>query len=67
MNITSGTLSCDVEVRGERVNRIAGNYIIPRECTFSFSPTTIVQDNFTDVGPWEEEKNVNRKEWNREP
>ena len=55
VNITSGTLSCDVEVRGERVNRIAGNYIIPREYTFNFSPATIVQNNFTDEGPWEEE------------
>ncbi|MFH1008470.1 MAG: hypothetical protein V1800_13370 [Candidatus Latescibacterota bacterium] len=53
VNVTSGTLSCDVEVRGGQANRIAGNYIIESQCTFSASPATIFEGNFTDEGPWE--------------
>jgi len=53
VNLTSGIISCDVRVRGDAANRISGNYIIPGEYRFEMAPPTLVQDNFTDAGPWE--------------
>jgi hypothetical protein len=58
-NITSGIINATMEIAGKTANRIAGNYIIPEKCTFTFAPATIVQDNFTETGPWE--KNTNKK------
>ena len=53
INLSSGIISCDVRVSGARTNRIAGNYVIPGKYRFDISPATLVQDNFTDAGPWE--------------
>jgi len=58
VNLTSGIIGCSIETVGKGVNRIAGNYIIPAGMTYTFTPATIVQDNFTDNGPWE--KNIRR-------
>ena len=58
VNITSGIIGCSIETVGKGVNRIAGNYVIPQGMTYTFTPETIVQDNFTDNGPWE--KNLRR-------
>ena len=52
VNIDSGQISCSVSVSGKGVNRIAGNYVIPENWEFTFTPTTIVKDNFTAEGPW---------------
>ncbi len=52
INITDGEISCGLEVAGKGVNRIAGNYVIPLRSSAEFTPETIVQDNFTDAGPW---------------
>ncbi len=59
INITSGILSANVEIVGKAANRIAGNYIIPDKFAYNFAPATIVQDNFTETGPWD--KNANKK------
>jgi hypothetical protein len=56
INITSGILSANVEIVGKAANRIAGNYIIPDKFTFNFNPTAIVQDNFTETGPWDKNR-----------
>ena len=53
MNLTSGTISCNIKTVGPAANRIAGNYIIPRGHAFEFSPATIVDGNFTESGPWD--------------
>ena len=53
INLTSGIISCDMRIRGDRANRVSGNYIIPGEYRFEMPPPTLVQDNFTDAGPWE--------------
>ncbi len=53
--ISSGILNCDITTTGKGANRIAGNYIIPDKLTFTFSPATLVQDNFTENGPWEKD------------
>ncbi|MBT4503996.1 MAG: hypothetical protein HOC74_40070 [Gemmatimonadetes bacterium] len=52
MNLTSGIISCNVRVRGDRANRVSGNYVISGEYRFEMAPPTLVQDNFTDAGPW---------------
>jgi len=51
--LSDGLLNCNITTAGKGVNRIAGNYIIPEKFTFTFTPATLVQDNFTDNGPWE--------------
>jgi hypothetical protein len=56
VNITSGIIGCSIETVGKGVNRIAGNYVIPRDMTYTFTPQTIVQDNFTDNGPWDKNR-----------
>lgn len=53
INITDSIISCEVKTSGEGFNRFAGNYIIPEKYGFSFSPATIVKDNFTAKGPWQ--------------
>ncbi len=53
VNIDSGQIGCSVSVSGKGVNRIAGNYVIPSDWKFTFTPTTIVEDNFTADGPWQ--------------
>lgn len=52
VNVQNGQISCGVTVSGKGVNRIADNYVIPRDCAFQFTPTTIVSDNFAADGPW---------------
>jgi len=55
VSITDSIISCNVTIKGPGCNRLAGNYIWTRgrTCTFSVSDATIVQNNFTDAGPWE--------------
>ena len=53
VNINSSIISCDLEVSGAGINRIAANYIIPRQWNFDFTPTSIVADNFTAKGLWD--------------
>lgn len=53
VNLTNGILGCTVKTDGKGVNRIAGNYVIPEGWQFDFTPSTIVEDNFTENGPWE--------------
>lgn len=53
VGITSGIINAAMEITGTGTNRIAGNYIIPAELGFEFSPATLVRDNFTDQGPWD--------------
>jgi hypothetical protein len=52
VNIQGGQISCSVLVSGKGVNRMADNYVIPEKFQFNFTPTTIVQNNFTATGPW---------------
>jgi hypothetical protein len=56
INITDGIISANIKTTGEgaTVNRIAGNHFIPEGYTLSFSPQTIVTDNFTKSGPWKQ-------------
>jgi len=54
--IEGGELCCNLIIRGEGVNRIAGNYVVPYPgiCErFEFSPSVILDGNFTAEGPWE--------------
>jgi len=51
VSVTSGIISCPVKVTGDRANRIADNYVIPKGRVFDVSPSTIVQNNFTADGP----------------
>jgi len=51
VSVTSGIISCPVKVTGKGVNRIAGNYVIPKDRAFDVSDSTIVQDNFSAEGP----------------
>jgi len=54
INITDGILGCTVSTAGEGVNRLAGNQIVPgMGRTFTFSPGTILDGNFTNAGLWE--------------
>ena len=52
VNLQGSQISCAVTVSGKGVNCIANNYIIPRDWQFTFTPATIVKDNFTADGPW---------------
>lgn len=52
VNIQGGQISCSVLVSGKGVNRVADNYVIPEAFRFTFTPATIVQNNFTATGPW---------------
>ncbi|MFH0963432.1 MAG: glycosyl hydrolase family 28-related protein [Planctomycetota bacterium] len=54
--ISSSILACHIRTTGELANRISGNYVIERGETFDFSPATIVEDNFTEHGPWEKNR-----------
>ena len=54
--ISGGEIGCNLFTRGEGINRFAGNYIVPIPgiCErFEFSPSTIIEGNFTAEGPWE--------------
>lgn len=51
VSITSSIISASVTTIGPSANRIAGNFII--NGGFDLSDATIVQNNFTDAGPWE--------------
>ncbi len=51
VHIQSGQISW-VTVSGKGVNCISGNYVVPRDCQFTWSPRTIVKDNFTADGLW---------------
>ena len=53
VSITSSIIACNVKTIGDGVNRIANNYIIIQGKSFEFCPTTIIENNFTDTGPWE--------------
>jgi hypothetical protein len=53
VNITSGIIGCSATTKGKPVNRIAGNYVIPKGMKFEFAPGTLVRENFTKEGPWE--------------
>ncbi|MBI3985538.1 MAG: hypothetical protein HY343_01345 [Lentisphaerae bacterium] len=53
VNISASIIACNVTTLGDGVNRIANNFMIIRNETFDFSPTTIIESNFTDKGPWE--------------
>lgn len=53
LNITSSIISCNIRSVGVGANRIAGNYMIIRGETFELCPSTIIENNFTDKGPWE--------------
>ncbi len=53
VDISSGILSCSVRTVGPGANRFAGNFMRLRDvCTFDLSPSTIVEGNFTESGPW---------------
>ena len=61
VNIASGQLSCSVAVSGDGVNRIAGNYVIPLDWQFAITPATIVHDNFTADGPWNQNRQAKQR------
>ena len=56
VNINNGQICCSISVSGKGVNRIADNYIVPRKWPFTFTPTTIVEDNFTANGSWQQNR-----------
>ena len=53
IGITGGIIACNVIVKGDKANRIAGNYMIIRGETFDIAPCTLVKDNYTENGSWE--------------
>lgn len=55
VNVSSGILSCSITSAGSGTNRIAGNFVIPeKNGRWEFSEATIVRDNFTRAGPWDQ-------------
>ncbi len=57
VTITDGLIGCSVLVRGEGINRIAGNRIFPATAPeISISPATLVRDNYGPDGPWEPDR-----------
>ncbi|NSW56181.1 MAG: hypothetical protein HPY44_09210 [Armatimonadetes bacterium] len=58
VSITDGLIGCSLLVRGEEINRIAGNRIFPGSAPeISSSPATLVRDNYGPDGPWEHHRN----------
>ena len=55
-SITSSIIACDVRTVGPSPNRISGNHMIIRGETFELGPATIIEGNFTENGPWEENR-----------
>ena len=53
VNLTAGLIGCPVTSTGSGANRIAGNHVILKTGPWQLSPSTIVQDNFTENGPWQ--------------
>jgi hypothetical protein len=53
INLTDGILGCSLRIDGDKYNRVAGNYVIPANWTFTLAPTTLIQGNFTEAGPWD--------------
>lgn len=58
INITGGSISCNVVTRGDSASRLAGNYLLPETFTFTLAPSTLVEGNFTEKGAWEENRVV---------
>lgn len=56
VSITSSIIACNIKTLGGDANRIANNYMIIRDETFEFCPATIIENNFTDKGPWEKNR-----------
>jgi len=54
VSITNGIFKCPVKVTGKNANRIAGNYVIA-PTQFNCSPATILQNNYTEDGPINQE------------
>jgi len=51
VSLTGGIIGSAVRIAGAGVNRLADNYVIPEGKTFEFSPSTIVDGNYTAAGP----------------
>jgi len=52
VNITDGLISCAIKSFGGGANRIAGNHVILRNEKWELAPSTMVEGNFTEAGPW---------------
>jgi len=57
VNITNGMLACPVSIDGPNANRLGGNLVFPTHGAFTLAPSTIVDGNFTQDGPWEKNNN----------
>ncbi len=56
VNITNGMLACSVTIDGPNANRLGGNLVFPTYGAFTLAPSTIVEGNFTQDGPWDKNK-----------
>lgn len=52
VNISNGSMSCNLQTVGPGVNRIAGNFVIPLDFSVALAPSTLCDGNFTESGPW---------------